>query len=190
MCKKGFPGGSVVKNLPANAGDVGLISFLGRSPGEGNGNPLQYSCLENPMDRGAWWATVHEVARSWPWLNTHVGTQALRDKELFWNITRWRKNIWSLIVYYDDGDDLQILTLIFLWVGEIDPPDYLFYLQKTKIVLVINTVQIKCIYKSNWTCLLKISFDKIEFIHLSHKVNSLTSCKEQKFSLNQSHNTK
>ena len=66
MCKKGFPGGSVVKNLPANAGDVGLIAFLGRSPGEGNGNPLQYSCLENPMDRGAWWATVHEVARSWP----------------------------------------------------------------------------------------------------------------------------
>ena len=44
------------KNLPANAGDVGATSVLGRSPGEGNGNPLQYSCLENPMDRGAWWA--------------------------------------------------------------------------------------------------------------------------------------
>ena len=55
---RGFPGGSVVKNLPANIGDVrdaGLISRSGRSPGEGNGNPLQYSCLENPMDRGAWW---------------------------------------------------------------------------------------------------------------------------------------
>ena len=49
----GFPSGSVVKNPPANAGDVGLISGLGRSPGEGNGKPLQYSCLENPMDRGA-----------------------------------------------------------------------------------------------------------------------------------------
>ena len=47
----GFPGGSVIKNLPANAGDVGLIPASGRSPGEGNGNPLQYSCLENPMDR-------------------------------------------------------------------------------------------------------------------------------------------
>ena len=54
-----------VKNLPANAGfarDVGSIPGLGRSPGEGNGNPLQYSCLENPMDRGAWWATVLGVA--------------------------------------------------------------------------------------------------------------------------------
>ena len=58
----GFPGGSVVKNLPANAGDAGSIPGSGRSP-EGNGNPLQYSCLGNPMDRGAWWATVHEVAR-------------------------------------------------------------------------------------------------------------------------------
>ena len=60
----GFPGGSVVKNSPANAGDVGWIPGLGRSPGEGNGNPLQCSCLENPMDRGAWWATVHGVAES------------------------------------------------------------------------------------------------------------------------------
>ena len=49
----GFSGDSVVKNLPANAGDVGLIPGSGRSPGEGNGNPPQYSCLENPMDRGA-----------------------------------------------------------------------------------------------------------------------------------------
>ena len=58
----GFPGGSVVKNLPVNAGDVGLIPGSGRSLGEGNGNPLQYSCLENPPDRGAWWATVQGVA--------------------------------------------------------------------------------------------------------------------------------
>ena len=55
----GFPGGSVVKNPPANAGDSGLISRSERSPGEGNGNPPQYSCLENPMHRGAWRATVH-----------------------------------------------------------------------------------------------------------------------------------
>ena len=57
----------VVKNLPANAGDerdVGLIPGLGRSPGVGNGNPLQYSYLENPMDRRAWWATVHRVEKS------------------------------------------------------------------------------------------------------------------------------
>ena len=59
----GFPGGSVVRNLPANAGDVGLIPGLGRSPGEGNGNLLQYSCLGNPVDRGAWWVTVHGVTK-------------------------------------------------------------------------------------------------------------------------------
>ena len=59
----GFPGGSVVKNLPANAGDMGLIPGLGRSPEEGNGNQLQYSCLGNPIDRGAWWVTVHRVAK-------------------------------------------------------------------------------------------------------------------------------
>ena len=68
----GFPSGSVVKNLPASARDVGLISGLGRSPGEGNGNPLQYSCLENPMDRGAWRATVHGVAKGWTWLSTNA----------------------------------------------------------------------------------------------------------------------
>ena len=63
--KLGFPGGSVVKNLPANAEevrDMSSIPVLGRSPGGGNGNPLQYPFLENPMDRGAWWATVHRVA--------------------------------------------------------------------------------------------------------------------------------
>ena len=57
----------MVRNQPANAGDIrdiDLIPGLGRSPGEGHGNPLQYSCLENPMDRGAWWATVHTVAES------------------------------------------------------------------------------------------------------------------------------
>ena len=59
MDKMGVPCGSVVKNPPANAGDsgdVGLIPSLGSSPGEGNGNPLQYSCLGNPIERGAWWA--------------------------------------------------------------------------------------------------------------------------------------
>ena len=64
----GFPGGTRgKKNLPDNAGDIrdtGLIPGLGRSPGEMNGNPLQYSCLENPMDRGAWRVTVHGVTKS------------------------------------------------------------------------------------------------------------------------------
>ena len=60
----GFPGGSAVKKLPANTGDVGSIPGSGRSPGGGNGNPLQYSCLGNPTDRGAWQTTVHGVART------------------------------------------------------------------------------------------------------------------------------
>ena len=64
----GFPGVIVVKNLPANAGDireVGLIPVSGRSAAEGNGTPLWHSCLENPMVRGAWQATVHGVIKSW-----------------------------------------------------------------------------------------------------------------------------
>ena len=60
----GFPGGSEVKASACNAGDQGSIPGSGRSPGEGNGNPLQYSRLENPMDAGAWWPTVHGVAQS------------------------------------------------------------------------------------------------------------------------------
>ena len=60
----GFPGGSVVNNPPANAGNTGLIPRSGRFPGKGNGNLLQYSCLGNPMDREAWWATVHGVAKN------------------------------------------------------------------------------------------------------------------------------
>ena len=59
----GFPGGSGVNNVPANVGDVGLMPGLGRSLGEGNGNPFQDSCLGNPIDRGAWWATVRGVTK-------------------------------------------------------------------------------------------------------------------------------
>ena len=71
----------VVKNLPVSVGDrsdVGLIPGLGRSPGEGHGNPLQYSCLENPMDRGAWRATAHRVAKSRTWLSTWCTPQGSR----------------------------------------------------------------------------------------------------------------
>ena len=64
---RGFLGGSVVKNPPANAGDMGSIPWSGRCPGEGNGGPLQYSCLQNPTDRGSWQAIVHRVAKE---LNT------------------------------------------------------------------------------------------------------------------------
>ena len=60
---QGFQGGLVVKNPLAIVGDEGSVPGLGRSPGEGNGNPLQYSCLESPMNRGAWWATVHGITK-------------------------------------------------------------------------------------------------------------------------------
>ena len=66
----------MVKNLPANAGEVDLISGWGRSPGGGNGNPLQYSCLEHSMDRGAWWATDHGVAKSWTRLSNSTTSHA------------------------------------------------------------------------------------------------------------------
>ena len=60
-----LPGGSEVKATACNMGDLGSIPGSGRSPGEGNGNPLKYSCLEYHMDGGAWWATVQEIAKSW-----------------------------------------------------------------------------------------------------------------------------
>ena len=66
-----FPGGSEVKASTCNVGDLGSIPGSGRSPGEGNGNPLQYSCLENPMDRGAWWATVHKESDTTEPLHFH-----------------------------------------------------------------------------------------------------------------------
>ena len=72
MIFRGFSGGSLVKNLPANAGGMVSIPGSGRSPGEGNGNPLQYSCLRNPMDRGAWWATVHGVTVRHNLANEHT----------------------------------------------------------------------------------------------------------------------
>ena len=67
----GFPGGSVVKNPPANAGDIGSVPDPGRSSGEGNGNPLQYSCLGNPMDRGAWSPWGHKGSDTTEQLNNN-----------------------------------------------------------------------------------------------------------------------
>ena len=66
---RGFPCSLVIKNLPVNGGDTGSMPELGRSPGEGKSYPLQYSCLEYPMDRGAWWTIVHGFTKSQTWLN-------------------------------------------------------------------------------------------------------------------------
>ena len=88
MLQLGFPGSSEVKASACNEGDLGSIPGLGRSPGEGNGNPLQYSCLENPMDRGAWWATVHGVEKSQTrlsnFISLHFTSLQTRDNDYFW----------------------------------------------------------------------------------------------------------
>ena len=87
----------VVKNQSANAGDVrdlDLIPGWGRSPGGGNGNPLQYSCLENSIDRGAWWATVHGVTKSQTWLNDWVCTHAHTHTHS--KLMQWSKKWWLL----------------------------------------------------------------------------------------------
>ena len=84
----GSPGGTVVKNPPASAGDTGVagsILGLGRSPGEGNGNPLQYSCLGNSMNRGAWWATVHGIAN-----------ESNTAEQQAWHPTQW----YSVLLVY------------------------------------------------------------------------------------------
>ena len=84
---QGFPGGSVVKNPPASDGDSGLIPELGRSPGGGHGNTLRCSCLENPIDRGPWWATAHEVAKeldtAWQLKNNSGNVEALLGFQAF-----------------------------------------------------------------------------------------------------------
>ena len=86
----------MVKILPANAGDASSLPGLGRSPGEGNGNPLQYSCLGNPTDRGAWGVTVQGVAKSWTQLSNFTSlTQLIRKKHegAFWSFEN--------VVYFD-----------------------------------------------------------------------------------------
>ena len=104
----GFLGGAVLKNLPANAGDsgdVGSIPSSGRSPGVVNGNTLQYSCLRNPMDQGALWATVHGVTKSQIWLNTHSCLSNMN----FWFFPSWvqiiSSGIWTKnILKYTTGE--------------------------------------------------------------------------------------
>ena len=92
----GFPGGAVVKNLPANAGDTGdtgSITGSGRYPGTENGNPLQYSCLENLMNRGAWWAPVHRVTKGWTQmkrLSTNKKQEVLKPSRALWGFQAQR----------------------------------------------------------------------------------------------------
>ena len=90
--EEGFKGCTAVKNPPANAGGLGLILGLGRSPRKGNGNLLQYSCLENPMDRGAWWATVHVAATSGSGLSVHACTcDDHKTYHLYWDSFAYKR---------------------------------------------------------------------------------------------------
>jgi len=82
--------GSEVKASACNVGDLGSIPGLGRSPGEGNGNSLQYSCLENPVDRGAWWATVHGVTKSWTRLRNFTSLHHNLYLSIHLSAHRWR----------------------------------------------------------------------------------------------------
>ena len=86
----GFPAGSGSKVSACSEGDLGSIPGLGRSPGEGNGNPLQYSCLENPMDRGAWWATVPGVTESPTRLSDFTFTFSLPDVAQGTRVFLWK----------------------------------------------------------------------------------------------------
>ena len=100
----------VVKNVPANAGDIrdaGLIPGPGRSSGGGYGNPLQYSCLENPLDRGAWWATVHGVTKgqTLTWLSTHASyftEEELKQKQV-WLLACLQVSKWESLNLMDPG---------------------------------------------------------------------------------------
>ena len=98
----GFPCGSDGKASSYNAGDLGLIPGSGRASGEGNGNPLQYSCLENPMDRGAWKATVHGVAKSWTQLSDFTSLSLLQKSMLirFLHTFFWSTMYTSLPIIY------------------------------------------------------------------------------------------
>ena len=86
-----YPGSSEGKASACNAGDPGSIPGSGRFPGGGHGNPLQYSCLKNPMDRGTWWATVHGVSKSWAWLSNFTSL----------HFTNIRKNIFKELNFSD-----------------------------------------------------------------------------------------
>ena len=95
LLKMGFPAGSEFKASTCNEGDLGLIPGSGRSPGEGNDNALQYSCLENPMNGGAWWATVHGVSMSQTWLNNFTAQNnqyiiKICQSDTFWSGTTIR----------------------------------------------------------------------------------------------------
>ena len=110
-----FPGGSDGKESTCNAGDPSSIPRSGRCPGEGTVSPLQYSCLDNSMDRGTWWATVHRVTKNWTWLNSK--SMAPHSSTLAWR-TPWTEepgrlqSMGSLRVGHDWATSLSLFTFM------------------------------------------------------------------------------
>ena len=110
----GFPGGTVVTNLPdstRNMRDTGLIPGLGRSPRIGNSNPLQYFCLENPIDREAWWATIHVVTKSQTWLSEH----AYSFPSMFLSKVTFAKHFTNIMFTYSPSDPMRPVFMILFY---------------------------------------------------------------------------
>ena len=123
---KGFPGGSDGKASACNVGDLGSTPGSGRSPGEGNGNPLQYSCLENSMDGGAWWATVHGVTKNRTRLSNFTSLHFLpenspRPCHLYYSKSRHR--IWRQILW--DQPLIPFLLTVKSWISHPSKPRFL-----------------------------------------------------------------
>ena len=97
----GFPGGTAVKNLPANTGDADSVPGSGRSPRGGNENPLQYSCLKNSVNRGTWWAVVHGVAKSGMQLSTHTHIFGTLASKVLLCHTNPPSNLWVWLDRFD-----------------------------------------------------------------------------------------
>ena len=151
----GFLGLAVVKNMPANAGDAGDLSLIpgsGRPPGEGNGNPLQYSCLENFMDRGAWWVPVHGVPNSWTWLSMHAHSILLGNIFKLNTISSHYKP--TLVV---EGGDSRMHLKIMIWLVRQRASE-LVILYQIKWLIDLNYMT-KCINENTrwknrkWNCI-------------------------------------
>ena len=113
------PGSSDSKESACSAGDLGSIRGLGRSSGEGNGTPLQYSCLENPMDRGAWRAEVHGVSKSWTWLTDL--THTLSIQLWFWVVSLQCFNCYGFIIMCFNMIQYCCCAVSQLWQTLLDP---------------------------------------------------------------------
>ena len=137
--RKGLPGGSIV---PVNTGDAGLIPGLRRCPGEGNGNPLQYSCLGNPMDRRAWRTIVHGVTKSQIWLSNGTTTTNIPKTNSKYYYSWWNMKIISvkitIIIWLANPITREKLSFCSRWYDYILTETERLWLKKDNLVLGID----------------------------------------------------